>query len=71
MQPDDSPISLAVMKDLTATGECQFDPSLDVPILRLVLFGSCSNLHYESNYHSFVGEVACGHWSITACRTYL
>ena len=37
MQPDDSPISLAAMKHLTATDECQFDLSLDGPRLRPVL----------------------------------
>ena len=26
---------------------------------------------YERNHHSFVGEVACGRWSIAACRIYL
>ena len=26
---------------------------------------------YERNYHSFVGEVACGRWSIAANRKYL
>ena len=46
------------MKHLTATGEFQFDLSLDGPRLRPVLFGSRSNLPYESNYHSFVGEGA-------------
>ena len=32
------------------------------------MFGSRSNLPYESDYHSFVGEIECGRWSIAACR---
>ena len=71
MQPDDSPESLAAIKHLSATGECLFDVSLDGPRLRPVLFGSRSNKSYERDYHSFVGEVACGRWSIAACRKYL
>ena len=41
------------------------------PNLRPVLFGSRSNLPYESNYHSFVGDVVCGRLIIAACRKYL
>ena len=71
MQPDDSLESLAAIKHLSATGECLFDVSLDGPRLRPVLFGSRSNKSYERDYHSFVGEAACGRWSIAACRKYL
>ena len=71
MQPDDSSDSIAAMNYLADTGEFLFDLSLDGPRLRPVLFGSRSNLPYKSDYHSFVGEVACGRWSISACRKYL
>ena len=71
MQPNDSSYSIAAMKYLVDTGECLFDLSLDGPRLRPVLFGSRSNLPYESDYHSFVGEIACRQWSIAACRKYL
>ena len=71
MQPDDSPESLKAIKHLAATGECLFDLSLDGPRLRPVRFGSRANMPYERNYHSFVGEVACGRWSIAANRKYL
>ena len=71
MQPDDSSDSIAAVKNLVDTGECLFDLSLDGPRLRPVLFGSRSNLPYESDYHSFVGEITCGRWSITTCRKYL
>ena len=71
MQPDDLPYSLTTIKHLATTGECLFDMSLYGPRLRPVLFGSRTNLFYERNYHSFVGEVACGRWSIAACRKYL
>ena len=59
------------MKHLTATGEFQFDLSLDGPRLRPVLFGSRSNLPYESNYHSFVGDGARERCSIATCRKYI
>ena len=71
MQTDDSPDSLATIKHSAATGEYLFDMSLDGPRLRPILFGFRDNLYYELNYHSFVGEVACGWWSIAACRKYL
>ena len=71
MKPDNSLDSLAAIKHLTATDECLFDISLDGPRLRPVLFGSRANMPYERNYHSFVDEVACGRWSIAACRKYL
>ena len=71
MQPDDSPDSLAVITHLADIGECLFDTSLDGPRLGSTLFGSRANLSYERNYHSFDGEVACGRWSIDACRKYL
>ena len=59
MYPDDSPDSLVAMKHLATTCECVFDVSLDSPRLRPVLFGSRSNMSYEHDYHSLVGEVAC------------
>ena len=71
MQPDDSSDSLATIKYLAATGECLFDVSLNNPRLRPVLFGSHANIPYECDHHFFVGEVACGRWSIAACRRYL
>ena len=60
MQPDDSSDSIAAIHHLADTGKCLFDLSLDGPRLRPVLFESRSNLPYESDYHSFVGEIACG-----------
>ena len=66
IHPDDSPDSLAAITHLAATGEYLFDILLDGPRLRPVLFGSRANLSYERNYHFFVGEVACGRWSIAA-----
>ena len=66
MQPDDSPDSLAAIAHMAVTGECLFDISLDGPRHRTVLFGSRASLSYERNYHSFVGDVACGRWIIAA-----
>ena len=71
MKPDNSLDSLAAIKHLTATDECLFDISLDGPRLRPVLFRSRANMSYERSYHSFVGEVAYGRWSIATCRKYL
>ena len=71
MQLDASSGSIAEMKHLEDTGGCFFDLSLDGPRLRPALFGSRSNLPYESDFHSFVGEIACGRWIIATCRKYL
>ena len=71
MKADKSPQSLAELTLLEATGKCTFDLSLDGPRLRPVFFGSRSNQTFEVHYHSFVGEVACGRWSISCCRKYL
>ena len=71
IHPDDSSDSIAVITYIADTGECLFGLSLDRPRLRPVLCGSRSNLFYESDYHSFVGEVACGRWRIAVCRKYL
>ena len=71
MQPDDSLNSLASITHLAVTSQCLFDVSLDDPRLLTVQFGSRSNMSYKRDYHSFVGEVACGRWIIATCRKYL
>ena len=71
IQPDDSLDYIVAIKYLANTSECLFDHSLDGPRLSPVLLGSRSNLSYESNYHSFVGEVVYGRCKIAACRKYL
>ena len=71
IQPDDSPDSLNPIKHLAVTSECLFDVSLDGPRLRPVLFAFRDNMSYDRDYHSFVGNVAYGRWSIAACRKYL
>ena len=71
IQTDESPQSLAALTLLEDTDECTFDLSLDGPRLRPVFFGSRSNQNFEVQYHSFVGEVACGRWAISCCRKYL
>ena len=60
MQLDDSSASITAMKHLADTGEYLFDLYLDRTRPRPVLFGYRSNLSDESDYHSFVGEIACG-----------
>ena len=70
-QSDNHSASLAAIKHFSLTDECLFDLCLDGPRLRPVLFGSRSNMTYEQNYQSFIGEVACGNWAIVACRKYL
>ena len=71
MQPGDSPDLLAAIKHLAAIGEFLFDVSLDGSRIRPILFWYRVNISYERDYHSFVGEVTCGRWSIAACRKYL
>ena len=63
--------SLRLLKILEDSSDCSFALSLEGPRLYPVLFGSRSNLPYEMNYHSFVGEIACGRWSIARNRRYL
>ena len=44
---------------------------MEGPRLHPVLLGLRSNLPYEIDYHSFVGEIACGLWIIPHNRRYL
>ena len=60
MQLNDTFNSVTAIRYLALAGGCMFDLSLDEPRLRPVLFGPYSNMTYERNYHSFIGEVACG-----------
>ena len=71
MKADKSPQSLTELTLLEATGKYTFDLSLDGPRLRPMFFRSRSNQTFEVHYHSFVGEVACGRWSISYYRKYL
>ena len=71
MQPDNCSESIQALAILEESGDCTFELSLKGPRLHPVLFGSRSNLPYEMNYHSFVGEIACGRWSIAHNRRYL
>ena len=48
-----------------------FNLSFDGPRLRPVLFGSCANMSYKRNYHSFIRDVVYGRWNIASCRKYL
>ena len=68
MQLDNSPESIAAIETLQSTGQCLFDQILSGPRLMPVLFKSRSNLVHEKYYHSFVGEIACGRWSISRLR---
>ena len=71
LQPDDSIQSKAASLKLATTGECDFDLTLKGPRLRPVCFNSRANRDYEKNYHSFVGETACGRWAIARLKRYL
>ena len=70
-----SPITVPIhpkhFKLLKKSGNCPFQLTLAGPSLRPVLFGSRSNLPYAIDYHSFMGEIACGRWSIACSRRYL
>ena len=41
------------------------------PRLRPVCFSSRSNKEYEEHCHSFVGEKACGRWTIAHLKRYV
>ena len=71
IQPDNSPESLAVIFHLESTGKCLFDCKRSGPRLMTVVFNSRTNLDHEKNYHSFVGEIACGRWAISLLSKYL
>ena len=71
IQHDNCSESLRALKLVEDSGDFTFELSLEGPRLHPVLFGSRSDLPYEMNYHSFVGEIACGRWSITHNRRYL
>ena len=71
MQPDNCSESLLSLKFLEDSGDCSFELSLEEPHLHPVLFGSRSNLPYETSYHSFVGDITCDRWSIAHNRRYL
>ena len=71
MQDDEYPQSVVALTLLEDTSERTFDLSLDGPRLRPVYFGSRSNQNFEVQYHSFVGEVACGRLANSCCRKYL
>ena len=60
MQPDNAPESIATIKYLESTGEYLFGLTLSDPHFMSVLFNSCSNFGHEKDYHSFVGDIACG-----------
>ena len=64
MQPTDDKKSIAATILLLETGECKLDLARDVACLRPTGFGYRVCLLQESNYHSFVGEAACGKWAI-------
>ena len=63
--------SITAIEILQSTGECLFDQTLSGLRPISVLFNSRSNLVHEEDYHSFVGEIACGRWEISRFRNYL
>ena len=71
MQPARDTVSKAATQTLASTGECLFDLSLDGPRLLPVAFGSRSCTRTESHFHSFVGEICCGRWSIAQNKKFL
>ena len=71
IKPDNSPESLETIAHLRSTGECIFDRNSSSLRLMPVFFDSRSNFDHERYYHSFVGEIACGYWTISRLRKYL
>ena len=64
MQPADNKKTRQASEHLIKTGECLFNLSLEGPRLKPLIFGSGACTDIEKNIHSFVGEAACGRWSI-------
>ena len=60
MQPADEEESIRATKLLQETGECLFDLTRGGACLRPTSFGSRCCVLKEKNYHSFLGEAACG-----------
>ena len=71
MQPEDSDKARMATQKLEETGECTFDLSIGGPRLKPVAFGSRKCSVTESNYHSYVGEIATGRWAMSENKTYL
>ena len=64
MQSNDSPASIATLLHLHKRDAYLFDSSPKWPRLHPINVYSRTNLPFEENYYSFVGEVACGRWGI-------
>ena len=71
MHPAGDEESQQEVKLLHETGECLFDMSKNGSILRPLVLGSWSCTDFESKYHYFVGETACGIWAIFQNRNLL
>jgi hypothetical protein len=71
MQPDDSPASVAATAKLLSDGICDFDLLKSGARLRPCGFLSRACTEQERHFHSFVGEAACGRWSICKYKKYL
>ena len=68
IQPENLSESIAAIKYLESTGEWISDLTLSGPRLIPVLYNSRSNLDREKDYHLFVGDIACGRWTISRLR---
>lgn len=71
MQPENSAAALKTIKLLESDGDCKFDTSFDGPRLKPICFGSRKCSLTESNYQSFVGEIATGRWAMAENKVYL
>ena len=65
VQPADNEEYIRATKLLLETGECLFDLTRNSARLQPTGFGSRCCLPKKRNYHSFVGEGACGRWAIS------
>ena len=71
LQSDDYKVSRAALHKLRTTGECDFDITSTGPRLRPIVFNSRTYTDTEHHYHGFVGEIACGRWSIAKEKRHL
>ena len=71
MQPANDAASVSATVLLLKSGEYLFDTEKPGAHLQPIFFGSRACTGHETQYHSFVGETACGPWAISKNKRYI
>ena len=71
MQPEDSDEARLATKKPENEGICDFDVNMKGARLKPITFGSRKCSGTESNYHSYVEEIAIGRWAMAENKVYL